>query len=102
MQLRQHPKMRWEGYSNWPPMCGGATGPGVVMPIGEEGNLIEVREFEDDSYGPHRLLVTVEHLGNRFQGSIPFDDQDFMKKLSKLLTNHRGRSLSEIGAVEID
>jgi hypothetical protein len=29
MQLRTHPKMKWEGFSNWPPTWGGSYGSGT-------------------------------------------------------------------------
>jgi hypothetical protein len=38
MELRVHPKMKWEGYSNWPPASGVAYGgvtsflPGKTVP----------------------------------------------------------------------
>jgi hypothetical protein len=42
MQLRTHPKMKWEGFSNWPPAYGGSYGRGDIFPVGEEGVLIDV------------------------------------------------------------
>ena len=36
MQLRTHPKMKWEGFSNWPPVWAGSYGPGDTFPMGEE------------------------------------------------------------------
>ena len=41
MQLRTHPKTKWEGFFNWPPAWGGSYGRGDIFPVGEEGVLID-------------------------------------------------------------
>ena len=50
MQLRTHPKMKWEGFSNWPPARGGSYGRGDVFPIGEDGVLTNVEMAEAGQY----------------------------------------------------
>jgi hypothetical protein len=43
MQLRTHPKMNWEGFSNWPPAWAGSYGAEDVFPGEEEGVLTASR-----------------------------------------------------------
>jgi len=42
MPLRTHPKMKWEGFSNWPPVWGSSDGRGDSFPVREEGVLTDV------------------------------------------------------------
>ena len=57
MQLRAHPKMMWNGASNWPPMWGGSYGRGDIFPVGEEGVLTDIEMIERHRVatppGPH-------------------------------------------------
>ena len=43
MELRTHPKMEWEGFSNWPPAWAGSYGAEDVFPGEEEGVLTGCR-----------------------------------------------------------
>jgi hypothetical protein len=64
MELRIHPKMKWEGYSSWPPSWGGANGRGDIFAGGEEGVLRSVTIREGDDTMPIHLELTIEHLGS--------------------------------------
>jgi hypothetical protein len=44
IQLRTHPKMEWEGFSNWPPVWVCSYGRADTFPMGEEGVLTGVDE----------------------------------------------------------
>ena len=46
MQLRTHPKMKWEGFSNWPPAWAGSYGRGDIFRGEEEGVLTGVEMIE--------------------------------------------------------
>ena len=76
MQLRTHPKMKWEGFSNWPPAWGGSYGRGDIFPIGEEGVLTDVEMAEADNTMPHHLTLMIEHRGNTSSGVLCCDDDE--------------------------
>jgi hypothetical protein len=54
MELRVHPKMKWEGYSSWPPSWRGAYDRGDIFPAGEEGVLksVAIRDGDEDADPP--------------------------------------------------
>jgi hypothetical protein len=56
MQLRAHPKMNWEGFSNWPPAWAGSYGAKDVFPGEEEGVLTGVEMSEAGNTFPRHLV----------------------------------------------
>ena len=40
MQLRTHPKTKWEGFFNWPPAWGGSYGRGDIFPAPERAKYL--------------------------------------------------------------
>jgi hypothetical protein len=70
MELKVHPKMKWEGYSNWPPVWGG----GDIFPAGEDGALKSVAIREGDDTMPIHLELTIEHSGKTASGILCCDD----------------------------
>jgi hypothetical protein len=67
MQLRTHPKMELEGFSNWPPMWAGSYRPGDILPVGEERVLKDVNMTEADNTMPRHLTLMVEHRATAHQ-----------------------------------
>ena len=62
MQLRTHPKRKWEGFSNWAPAWAGSYGRADTFPMGEEGVLTGVEIDEAGNTLPRCLtLTTMEH-----------------------------------------
>ncbi len=57
MELRTHPKMKWEGFSNWPPVWAGSAD---IFPEGEEGALTGVEMVEADNTSSRHLVLTME------------------------------------------
>ncbi len=62
MQLRAHPKMRWQVLSNWPPPWAGIEGrPGGVTAQGEVGVLTKV---EITKALPRPALTPISRIGD--------------------------------------
>ena len=100
MQLRTHPKMKWEGFSNWPPAC-----PGVgVLPTGEEGVLTNVEMAQADNILPLRhLVLTIEYCGNRAPAVLCCDDEEnVIPRLFEILKGRIGWEISRIGDLDVD
>jgi hypothetical protein len=76
MQLRTHPKMEWEGFSNWPPVWAGSYGPGDTFPMAEEGVLTGVEMIEAGNTSPRHLVLTVMHLGKGSSAVLCCDDEE--------------------------
>ena len=102
MQLRTHPKMHWEGVHSWPPAFAGAYDRADVFPTGEEGELTKAEIVEAGSTLPRHLIVTIRHRGNTASGILCLDDEDVLPQLLKILNDHIGWTLSQIGDLDVD
>ena len=100
--LRDHPKLRWQGISTWPPPWSGAYGRGDTFPPSGEGKLAAVKIWDEDYIGPRRLGVTIEQGGLMSSGQVPADDPDVVTRLYEFLKHHIGQSLSELGNELVD
>jgi hypothetical protein len=101
MELRNHPKMRWQGRSNWPPEWIGPYGPERPLPKGEVGALSRVECASKDVNIPHCILY-LRWNGQDYFGSLYFDDVTFMAKLcDDILKGEIGCQIRDIGSLDI-
>ena len=49
----------------------------------------------------NRLFLVIRHEGFRYMGSMAFDDPAFCYELYRLLKFHVGRSIKEIGDIDL-
>jgi hypothetical protein len=98
MQLRTHPKIKWEGFSNWPPAWAGSYGRGEILPVREEGILTEVEMAK----GEHHLTLAIEHRGNTSSRVLCGDDDEVISRLFKILNGCIGSPISRIGDLDVD
>jgi hypothetical protein len=101
MQLRNHPLMSSNGIPNWPPEWIWADGlrNTFIHPEGEVGILDNVRR---SIVRPNScLFVTIRHYGSVYLGRLTFDHQEFCHPICELLKANYGRSLTEIGSIEV-
>ena len=101
MQLRNHPLMSSNGIPNWPPEWVWANGlrNTHLPPEGEVGILDNVRRsiVRPDSC----LFITIRHNGSLYLGRLAFNDEEFCRQIFELLKANCGRSLTEIGSLDI-
>jgi len=101
MQLRNHPFMSFNGIRNWPPEWIWASGlrNNHLAAEGEVGILDNVRRsiVRPDS----SLFMTIKHNGSVYLGRLSFDRQEVCHQIFELLRANYGRSLSEIGSIEV-
>jgi hypothetical protein len=102
MELRVHPKMKWEGYSNWPPAWGVAYRGGDIFPSGEYGALKSVAIREGDDKMPIHLELTIEHSGKTASGILCCDDAAVIPCLYEVFSRCIGESIRKIGDLEVD
>jgi hypothetical protein len=98
MELRSHPLMSFQGFSNWPPKWTSTSGKPTIHPSREIGVLEQVKR---SSVNPATCFLMISHGGDFYIGRLNFDDPNFCRQVSDLLTAHYGRSLAEIGAIDI-
>jgi hypothetical protein len=98
VELRSHPKMAYQGRSNWPPVWSGPSGPD--MPKGEVGVLIKVEAASKYLTAAHCLLV-INCNNQEYFGALFFDDENFAQHICNLLRGHLGSPMSVLGALDI-
>jgi hypothetical protein len=103
MQLRTHPKMKWEGFSNWPPSWAGSYGPGDDLPGEEEGVLTGVEMIEAGNTSPRHLVLTMMHLGKGSSAMLCCDDEEkVIPRLFEILKGCVGWEIIRIGDLDVD
>lgn len=100
MELRKHPRMTCLGRPNWPPEWMGKYGPDNPLPRGEVGTLIRVEPAPSILEAPHCFLV-IHWNQQEYIGSLYFDEEDFLTEIVELLRSCLGRSIAEIGSLDI-
>ena len=100
MELRKHPRMTYRGSPNWPPDWKGNYGPDNPLPCGEAGNLIRVEPASDILAMP-RCFVVMQWNQQEYVGCLSFDDEGFLRQIVDLFGSCTGRSIAEIGSLDI-
>ena len=91
--------MAYMGRSNWPPEWRGPYGPERPLPNGEVGTLMRV-EDSNILTTPHCVIV-MQWNGREYFGFLYFDEQDFAREISRRLQKWLGRTIVEIGSLDI-
>ncbi len=91
MQIRT---LKWKGLSMWPPEW-------TIMDqgLGEAGVLEEVHLRND--LNPRLISVVARHWGEARKGIMVLEDPALLEAVYGKLKQHVGRSLTEIGDLEI-
>ena len=93
--------MSFGGVPTWPPEWIWASGlrNTFIHPEGEIGVLENVRQ---SIVNPNTcLFITMIHHGSTYLGRLNFDDEEFCRRIFELLKANYGRSLTEIGSIDI-
>lgn len=100
MQLRDHPRISFDGRLSWPPIWIrlGATSRAPRVIRGEVGLLKTIRHYPDR---PGRIYLTVEYRGKSYIGCLFLNDEIFWRQMIRLLKAAYGMSLRDIGGLEI-
>ena len=100
MDLRDHPLMTHMGTRSWPPVwtrSGSLKNP-VTLPRAEVGILKHVVRHDDQ---PDRCFLLMAHEPDYYIGCLMFDDHAFCKLIHELLQFCIGRSIQEIGSIDL-
>ena len=98
MKLRDHPLMiRNSGIASWPPQW---------KPVGLDNGVVQGELGILDDVSMHdlvgnKIFIAMEHLGGRYISVLAFDDATFAKQVYSLLLKNIGRSLREIGGLDL-
>ena len=101
MELRSHPLMSYDSFSNWPPVWTRRNGSDASKNVlrGEIGVLAQVlpSRTEPDA----RVFLVVDFKENAYMGILLFKDTAFCRYVTGVLQNHLGKSIKEIGDLEL-
>jgi hypothetical protein len=99
MKLRNHPLMSCRGMRNWPPAWLWRDGSEDTRPAGEVGLLRHVILSDIDP--PKRCFLVMEHMGAEYIGYLSFENSAFCREIYRVLRDHCGNPINEIGDVDI-
>ena len=91
--------MSYHGLPNWPPVWTWIGGEENKYPRGEVGMLKEVRLSKVEP--SDRCFLIIEYDQAAYIGCLLFDDPSFCRQISKLLMDHRGYSIQDIGGLDV-
>jgi hypothetical protein len=99
MKLRDHPLMiRKSGFQNWPPTWTPTRSGEYNCLAVELGTLSHA--LMNDLFD-NKIFLMMEYKGNRYISAMQFDDSTFCYQICSLLKANTGRSLKEIGNLDL-
>jgi hypothetical protein len=97
MIVRYHPKLR----DVWPPEPGGAYQRGFRTPEGGKDILEQVFYYAPVAESKADIALRTRYEGHEFTRDLLLEDPVFAGQLSSWLRQHTGRSIQEIGDLEL-
>src|SRR5262249_8319487 len=99
MLLREHPLMTYGGVRSWLPHWLCKAGYHSTHPIGEVGIL---RDVIPSNIEPHpTCFFLMENQGAGDFGAFFFSDGGTLRKVYDVLIQHRGKTMQEIGSIDL-
>ncbi|HEX9444164.1 MAG TPA: hypothetical protein VGA73_08580 [Candidatus Binatia bacterium] len=98
MNLRDHPLVSYRRHHSWPPVWSWIGGQREKTIAGETGVLKEVRQHEGDLT---KCYLVMDHDDSLYMGCLMISDVAFACQMFQLLKKSRGKSIQEIGALDL-
>jgi hypothetical protein len=98
MKLRDHPAMNHRAVPNWPPTWTRSRKEKVKTVHGEVGTLAYVYANELVS---DKCYLVMDYDQETYVGCLIFDSRAFCGQIVKLLRQHLGRAINEIGDLDV-
>ena len=91
--------MSYNGTSNWPPVWTQGTAKNGKVIRDEIGVL---RYLHDVNPQSNKVYLVIEYEKEHYVGTLIFKDRQFRHQITALLRQHLGRSIEEIGGLDVD
>ncbi|HKY08039.1 MAG TPA: hypothetical protein VJQ55_07355 [Candidatus Binatia bacterium] len=91
--------MQHRNVRNWPPVWTRDRGQGLKTVRGEVGKLAFI--YSNPAVSTRCYLV-IDYNGENYVGTLIFDDRAFCKQVTDLLRRYLGKTIQEVGAIELD
>jgi hypothetical protein len=99
MKLRDHPDISYRGFPTWPPMWVWRGGNKYTHAVGEVGVLKQV--IHPNAHPSDRCVLIMEHDGQEYMGTVLFDDSVFCGEIYRVLVEHLGRPIQQLGEIDL-
>jgi hypothetical protein len=99
MLLRDHPLLTYQSIRSWPPAWLYCRGFDNTHPRGEVGILKNV--FVSSVHPSTRCYLIMEHAGGEYMGDLSISDVAFCVQIYAMLRRHCGKTIREIGDIDI-
>lgn len=96
--LRLHPKLQ----GIWPPEPGGAFQRGTDFPLSGQDVLKQVFYYAPVSHAKANVSLKTFYKGAFHSRDLLIDDVEFARRLAERLKHALGKTVSELGEIEID
>jgi hypothetical protein len=100
MKLRDHALLSYKGVSSWPPTWLWGGGNRYVQTIGEVGVLKDVMLSSVQPY--EKCFLIMEHEGRKYIGTLLVGDPCFCQEIYAVLIEQRGKSIKDIGDIDLN
>ncbi len=98
MEFRHHPLLSYHGIPSWPPVWSPAKPrEGKQILKGEVGVLM----YTLPNCRAEKCYLVIEHEHVPYVGCLFCSDEAFCTQLASFLQNHRGRTVKEIGDLDL-
>jgi hypothetical protein len=97
VKLRDHSLIRHPGGTNWPPVWTQRRINGVKAVTGEDGVLIYVHAVTNSD----KCDLVIESENENYTGTLLFPDPKFCQRVADLLRQHIGKSIKDIGDLDV-
>ena len=97
MLFRNHPRMRYDKFSNWPPVWISLQPKGKEL-WKEVGVLTEVMKSQ---FRADRLVLVMEYDEDLYGAAVTFSDAASCNRIFELLKNSVGLSIEDIGNIDL-
>jgi hypothetical protein len=98
VKFRDHPGLSYRGIPNWPPVWTHARKAERKVVRGEIGTLIYVHANAEIS---DRCFLVIDYENVSYVGTLIFNDRSVCSQVVTFLRQCLGRSISEIGDVDV-
>jgi hypothetical protein len=96
--LQYHPKLR----DIWPPEPGGGFARGTVFPINGADILERVFYYAPVGHAKADVSLKTIYQGHYHTRDLLIDDADFAQRLAAFLRDKVGRTIADLGMLEIE
>jgi hypothetical protein len=108
VMLREHHLVNYRTLPSWPPIWlrrrqnNGTTRQAITPRARLRGEIGILKDACLSTVGqPPRIFLIVAHEGGEYLGSLFLSDRAFCRQIYELLKRHCGKTIAEIGALEL-